>query len=179
MAELATLARPYAIAAFEIAKDERRLELWSNHLSRLTAAIAEPNVAQVVSSPVHTPQLKALVLNDLFADEATESINRFVSVLAENRRLELLPAIQEEFDARLAEENETLEVELTTAIEPTEAEIDRFRDALTQRFERNIQLSTMVDDTVIGGVLIRAGDTVIDHTLRAKLDKLHSTLKRV
>ena len=178
MAELATLARPYAIAAFEIAKDEHRLELWSNHLARLTSAISEPEVAQVVSSPVHTPQRKALVLNELFAEEATETIRRFVSVLAENRRLELLPAIHTEFDARLAEENETLEVELTAAVELNDEETDRFRDALTRRFKRNIQLSTAVDDSVIGGVLIRAGDTVMDHTLRAKLDKLQSTLKR-
>lgn len=179
MAELATLARPYAAAAFEIAKDENRLELWSNHLARLTAALENSEVAQVISSPVHTPPRKALILNDLFGDEATESIRRFVNVLADNRRLELLPEIQDEFEVRLAEENESLEVEITSAVELTEDELATFREVLTRRFDRRIEMSAVVDEAVLGGAMIRAGDTVVDSTVRGKLEKLRTTLTRV
>lgn len=178
MAELATLARPYANAVFEVAKEEDRLDLWSRSLAILVRTLQETEVQQLVASPIHSPAKKAITLTDILGDRLSESVRRFVHVLAENRRLDLLPEIQAGFEAKLEEEQRTLTVEITTAVDLTVEEKKRFTDTLQQRFRRDISLATEVDSSVLGGALIRAGDTVLDGTVRGKLEKLRNQMQR-
>lgn len=178
MAELATLARPYASAVFEIAREEGRLDRWSRVLALLTQALELPEIRQLVASPTHSPARKAIALTDILGDQLDESMRRFIHVLSENRRLELLPQIRDGFETRLAEEQRTLTVEVTTAVGLTEQEEKQFEDALKRRFQREVSLETVVDPTVLGGALVRAGDTVLDGTVRGKLEKLRSQLQR-
>ncbi len=178
MAELATLARPYANAIFEVAKAEDRLDLWSRSLAVLVRTLQEPEVQPLIASPIHSPAKKAITLTDILGGQISESMRRFVHVLAENRRLELLPEIQEGFEAKLEEEQRTLTVEVTTAVDLTDEEKKRFTDTLQRRFQRDISLATEVDTTVLGGALIRAGDTVLDGTVRGKLEKLRNQMQR-
>ncbi|MCY3885462.1 MAG: F0F1 ATP synthase subunit delta [Gammaproteobacteria bacterium] len=178
MAELATLARPYANAVFEFAKEEGRLELWSRTLAVLVRTLQEDEVQSLVASPIHSPAKKAITLTDILGDQLSDSMLRFVHVLAENRRLELLPEIQEGFEAKLEEEQRTLTVEMTTAVDLTNEEKTRFTNTLQQRFQRDISLATEVDPNVLGGALIRAGDTVLDGTVRGKLEKLRNQMQR-
>ena len=178
MAELATLARPYASAVFEIAKEEELLDRWARVLTLLKTALDEPEVAQLIASPSHTPVRKAITLTDILGDQLNESMRRFVHILAENRRLELLPQILAEFETRLEEEQRTLSVEITSAIELSDPEKQQFEGALRQRFDRDISLTMVVDPSVLGGALIRAGDTVLDGTVRGKLEKLRAQLQR-
>lgn len=178
MAELATLARPYANAVFEVAKQEDRLDLWSRSLAVLVRTLQEPQIQPLIASPIHSPAKKAIALTDILGDRLSESVRRFVHVLAENRRLELLPEIQEGFEAKLEEEQRTLTVEITTAVDLTDEEKKQFTDTLQQRFQRDISLATLVDSTVLGGALIRAGDTVLDGTVRGKLEKLRNQMQR-
>lgn len=178
MAELATLARPYASAAFDIAKDQNQLDRWSDVLRLLTQTIQVSEVRQLIESPVHSPARKALGLTDLLGDQLTDSMRRFIQVLADNRRLELIPQVREAFDVRLEEERRTLAVEVTAAVELSDSERQRFEDALRRRFERDINLSSIVDPSVLGGALIRAGDTVLDGTVRGKLEKLRAHMQR-
>ena len=178
MAELATLARPYANAVFEVAKQEDRLDLWSRSLAVLVRTLQEPEIQPLIASPIHSPAKKAIALTDILGDRLSESVRRLVHVLAENRRLELLPEIQEGFEAKLEEEQRTLTVEITTAVDLTDEEKKQFTDTLQQRFQRDISLATLVDSTVLGGALIRAGDTVLDGTVRGKLEKLRNQMQR-
>ena len=178
MAELATLARPYANAVFEVAKEEERLDLWSRSLAILVRTLQESEVQQLVASPIHSPAKKAITLTDILGDRLSESVRRFVHVLAENCRLDLLPEIQAGFEAKLEEEQRTLTVEITTAVDLTDEEKKRFTDTLQQRFRRDISLATEVDSSVLGGALIRAGDTVLDGTVRGKLEKLRNQMQR-
>lgn len=178
MAELATLARPYANAVFEVAKEEDRLDLWSRTLAVLVRALEEPEVQPLIASPIHSPAKKAITLTDILGDQLTESMRRFVHVLAENRRLELLPEIREGFEVKLEEEQRTLTVEITTAVDLTDEEKKRFTDTLQQRFQRDISLANEIDPQVLGGALIRAGDTVLDGTVRGKLEKLRNQMQR-
>ncbi len=178
MAELATLARPYASAAFDIAKDQNQLDRWSDVLRLLTQTIQVSEVRQLIESPVHSPARKALGLTDLLGDQLTDSMRRFIQVLADNRRLELIPQVREAFEVRLEEERRTLAVEVTAAVELSDSERQRFEDALRRRFERDINLSSIVDPSVLGGALIRAGDTVLDGTVRGKLEKLRAHMQR-
>ena len=108
----------------------------------------------------------------------TESTKRFVRVLAENQRLDLIPEIRATFEELLAEERKTLAVEVTTAVELTPEEVKAFDDALTRKYQREINLTIKVDPEIVGGALIRAGDTVLDGTVRGKLEKLQTSLMR-
>ncbi|MXW07932.1 MAG: ATP synthase F1 subunit delta, partial [Gammaproteobacteria bacterium] len=103
---------------------------------------------------------------------------RFVRVLAENQRLNLISEIRATFEELLAEERRTLAVEVTTAVELTSEEVEAFDDALTRKYQREINLTIKVDPDIVGGALIRAGDTVLDGTVRGKLEKLQTSLMR-
>ena len=172
MAELATLARPYANAAFDVAKAAARLEEWSRGLSLLALANADSTVQTIMASPMTTAPEKAHKLIELFRDELSDPIQQFVHVLAENKRLPLLGEIATQFEVRRAEEARTLDVEVTTAVPLSESERERFQEILGRRFEQQINLTTAVDEALIGGAHIRAGDTVIDGSLQGRLAKL-------
>lgn len=178
MAESATLARPYALAAFDIARESNRFAHWSRALEQLAQVTGAPEIHDYISSPVHTTVAKATTVVDLLEDDLTESTKRFVRVLAENQRLDLIPEIRATFEELLAEERKTLAVEVTTAVELTPEEIRAFDDALTRKYQREINLTVKVDPEIIGGALIRARDSVLDDTVRGKLEKLQTSLTR-
>ncbi|MEC9286406.1 MAG: F0F1 ATP synthase subunit delta, partial [Pseudomonadota bacterium] len=145
MAELATLARPYANAAFDIAQTEGRFEEWSRGLNLLALASEDPTLQTVIALPMTTAPEKAHKLIELFRDELSDSVRQFVHVLAENKRLSLLAEITTQFEVRRAEEARTLDVEITTAVTLSEAEKSRFQEILERRFEQQINLTTTVD----------------------------------
>lgn len=178
MAELATLARPYANAAFDIAKGESSLDQWSNSLGLLAAAVDAPVVQELLSSPDIEDDAKALRLADMFRDELNDRSRRFLSVLAENKRLELLPEIAEQYEVRRAEEEQSLDVEIISAYPLTDEQADKLKAALHRKYEREINLSSSVDAELMGGAVIRAGDNVIDGSVRGKLEKLRESLQR-
>ena len=178
MAEFATLARPYANAAFDVAKSAGRLEEWSRGLNLLALAGEDPNLKAMIQSPTATTAEKAFKLAELFRDDLLDSVRQFVHVLAENKRLSLLAEITTQFEVRRAEEARTLDVEVTTAVPLSDSEQNRFQEILECRFEQQINLTTAVDETIIGGAHIRAGDTVIDGSLRGRLAKLGEAFAR-
>lgn len=178
MAEFATLARPYAIAAYDIATASDRRDEWSQALMLLAQATIEPGVQDLIGSPSLSAAQKAHHIRVLLEDELREDQRRFVAVLADNHRLELLPSIASEFEAMRAEDDKTLDVVLTTAIDLTPEEIREIVDALEVRFERTISATTVVDESIVGGAIVRAGDTVFDGSVRGKLEKMRDALLR-
>lgn len=178
MAEIATIARPYANAVFDIAKAEKHLDAWSRQLSFAAAAAAEPTVKEVIDAPSVTNDEKAQKIAQVCGDALDQMGRRFVQVLARNKRLNLLPEISAQFEKLRAQEEKSLDVEVISAYELTEQEQTRLADVLHRRFEREIQLTSRVDATLMGGVIIRAGDTVIDGSVRGKLEKLAESLQR-
>lgn len=179
MAELATLARPYANAIFDIARQDRLLDRWSRSLGFLASASADENVRGLLESPSATDEQKAHTLAELCGDELGDKERGLIAVLARNGRLALFAEIHAQFEALRAEEERVLEVEVVAAYELLEDQRQELIDALGRRFEREIQLSSRVDTSLLGGAVIRAGDTVIDGSVRGKLDKLSETLQRV
>lgn len=180
MAELATFARPYANAAFDLASARGDQDRWSRTLDFLAQTLAEPGVRTLVAAPVADAQ-KAYEFLELLRTEfgeVTEPVRRFIQVLASNKRLALLSEISEQFESLKAEAEQTLDVEVTSAVAMTDDEVERLSAALKARFEREIEVSTAVDDSLIGGAVIRAGDTVVDGSVRGKLDKLAESLAR-
>ena len=180
MAELATFARPYANAAFDLATARGDQDRWSRTLDFLARTLLEPGVRDLVASPVADAQ-KAHEFLELLRTEfggVTEPVRRFIQVLASNKRLALLGEISEQFEAQKAEAERTLDIEVTSAVEMTNDEIERLSAALEARFEREREVCTAVDESLIGGAVVRAGDTVVDGSVRGKLEKLAESLAR-
>lgn len=178
MAEIATLARPYANAVFDVAKGDADLDRWSRMLALLAAAAENETVQILLSAPDVEEMQKASRLAEICGDDLNDHGKRFVQVLAANKRLPLLPAIQAQFEALRAEEQATLDVAVTSAFPLSEAESEKLKRALSERFQKEVSMSSSVDDSLIGGAIIRAGDTVIDGSVRGRLNKLAETIQR-
>ena len=111
------------------------------------------------------------------ADELDDHGRGFLKLLAENKRLELLPEIHEQFQALRAEWERTLEVEVVSAYELDDADAERLKTRLAERYDRQVSMTSRVDSSLIGGAVIRAGDTVIDGSVRGRLGKLAEQLR--
>ena len=183
MAELATLARPYAKALFAVAMDERQqnpesLADWAGTLGFLAALISQPRIRALLDSPLLGNAEKAERLIELVGDQLSANGAQFVRVLAENKRLGLLGMIRTQFEAMRAAQERSLDVEVISAYEMDEAAANALKETLKQRFGRDILMSSQTDANLIGGAIIRAGDTVIDGSVRGKLNKLAEALQR-
>ncbi|OPX55679.1 F-type H+-transporting ATPase subunit delta [Oceanospirillum multiglobuliferum] len=172
MAELSTVARPYAKAAFEYAFSQGQLAEWSNMLSLAATAVSDKAVQNVLSNPGISQQQKAEVVLDICAAVMNENGKNFVQTLSEVGRLSLFPQIAAQFEVLKAEQEKTVEVEIFSAYELTNEQQTKLAQALQKRLNREIKIQTQVDKSLIGGVLIHAGDTVIDGSVRGKLAKL-------
>jgi len=178
VAETATLARPYAGAAFDIAREADRLDQWSRQLASLAAAADVDEVQEFIALPSLPGPVKAQRIIDLLGDELGTDARRFVHVLANNKRLDLLGEIASQFEALKAAAERTLDVEIVSAVELTDSQLAGFVEGLTQRFGQEIEVATRVDEDVVGGAIIRAGDTVIDGSVRGRIAKLTEALLR-
>ena len=179
MAENSTLARPYARAVFELARDKSAFDRWSKVLSVLASLSADTSVQAMLTSPKAAPAVRAEVLSEL-AGKSGEKLDpqarNFVQLLAENRRLALIPEIAADYERLRAEAENTLEVELKAAMPVDAAEQKLIADALHKKLGRKITLKYVEDKTLIGGAVIRAGDLVIDGSVREKLALLTAAL---
>jgi len=178
MAELATLSRPYANAVFAVAKSDNTLERWSRMLAFLVTAAADSQVKRLLDSPEVADEQKAFRLGELCGDELNDRARKFVAVLAQNKRLNIIGHIREQFEELRAAEEQALDVEVLSAYPLSDDESERLRRALADKYAKEVNLTSAVDSSLIGGAIIRAGDTVIDGSLRGKLDKLSETLQR-
>ena len=172
MAESITLARPYAKASFEVALAAGELSVWSQSLKLLARVAAHDTVRRTMLSPALTAAEQASILIKLCGDELMPKAGNLVRLLAENKRLQLLPEISELFESLKANQEMTVDVELSTAFELNKDVVKKITQALQTRLNREIKLQTRVDKNLIGGAVIRAGDTVIDSSVRGKLTKL-------
>lgn len=178
MAEIATLARPYANAVFDLARSVDRLAEFSPMLALLARAVETSEVRALIAEPSLTPVAKAHQLIDVVREDIDDRCRRFVQVLADNQRLDLLPEIATQYEALKAEAEKTLDVEITTAVQLTERQYDSYSEALRRRFEQDVNVNVEVDPALVGGAVIRAGDTVIDGSVRGRLTRLVESLQR-
>ena len=176
MAEITTIARPYAKAAFQFAFEQKELGQWSSMLDYLAAVTCDEAMLVVLQSPSMTSVQKAEAIVSIDEDRLNAQGKNFIFLLAENDRLELLPAISHLFELLKAEQEKTVEVIVTTAYDLASEEADKLADSLKERLGREVQISSEIDKSLIGGLIIRAGDMVIDGSVRGKLAKLSERL---
>ena len=176
MAERATIARPYAKAAFEYARGANDFAAWSQALARLAEIVADPRVAELTKSPQWSAADVATLIIDVGGASLNPGMQNFVRVLAENHRLLLLPEIAAHYEEfRSAVEN-TVDVEVVSAVKLDAAQSDKLSAALTRRLKRNVRMKNSVDATLLGGAVLRAGDLVIDGSLKGRLERLATEL---
>ena len=177
MAEPTTLARPYARAAFEAARNADQLGLWLEQLTVAGAVASDPKIVQLLGSPSYSPERKAAALADVIGGERPDGFHNLLAVLAENDRLILLPQICELFAAFKAEQERSIAVELVSAFPMDEDWQRKLTEALGRKLNRDIVLTTQVDESLLGGAIIRAGDTVIDGSVKGRLARLNTALQ--
>ena len=173
MSSAATLARPYARAAFLVARDQQALPAWSAALAFAAQAASTPAVASLFGHPrVQAQELVEL----LAAPSSSEDQLRFLNVLAENGRLPLLVEIRAQFEALRAAAERVVPVQVRSAAALSEAEVDALKASLKKRFGAEVSLSLEVDADLLGGAVISAGDVVIDGSVRGKLKRMERAL---
>ena len=175
--EKTTIARPYAEAVYGRAAETDKLDLWSDMLALLGAAASTPEVAELIANPLLPPdQVRELML-DIGGGHLSEEGQNLVKLLVDNDRLSLLPEIAALYERLKRERQGVLQVEVTSAYALNVAQKKALAEALKERLERDIEISAVKDPSLIGGILIRAGDLVIDGTVRGQLHKLANELR--
>jgi len=170
-----TVARPYAQAAFEVARDADRLAQWSELLDSLAALCREPASAALLQHPAIAPVDLAEALVAAL-DGVDEDGANFIRLLAERRRLLVAQAIASQFAELRAEAEGRMTVEVHTAHALDESSADKLRKQLGERLGRKIELEVIDDEALLGGVVLRAGDLVIDGSVKGQLDRLAAAM---
>jgi F-type H+-transporting ATPase subunit delta len=176
MAETLTVARPYAQAAFLFASQHNVLKDWSDMLALLATVADDPDMRTLIENPRMTETQLADLIVGIGGDRLSEQCANFVRVLAENRRLALLPDIAALFEIERSRAEGRIQAELTTAFPATEAQQARIIESLRRRLGREVELTCRTDASLLGGAIIRAGDLVIDGSVRGKLERLGTAL---
>jgi F-type H+-transporting ATPase subunit delta len=176
MAEILTIARPYAQAAFQFADSHHTLKEWSGMLEFLAVVAADTEMIELIENPRMMESQLAELFISIGADRLDDNCHNFIRLLAENRRLKLLPEIAALFEIQRREAERTIRAELITAFPATEAQQASVTAALKQRLGRDIELECKTDAALLGGAIIRAGDLVIDGSVRGKLERLSNSL---
>lgn len=171
-ADRTTIARPYAKAAFAEARHSGRLQQWSEALRVAAAVVRDPRVEALLDNPHMTPFGLAMLVIDIAGEQLDEHGRNFVRMLAENRRLGYLPEISSLFDELRDREEGWVDVTVTSAVQLSPEQQSALADALARRLNRKVRIHGEVDPALIGGAVLRAGDLVIDGSLRSRLDRM-------
>src|SRR5579862_7228083 len=172
MADKTTIARPYAKAAFEEAKVHNQLEPWSETLRTASTVVQDARVQRLLGNPAVSNAELAKLVADLAGPQLDGQGRNFVQTLAENRRLAYLPEISTLFDELKDEAEGVIDVTITSAAPLDKAQQDTVASALQRRLKRQIRLHSETDPALLGGAVLRAGDLVIDGSVRTRLERI-------
>jgi F-type H+-transporting ATPase subunit delta len=188
MAELITVARPYARAAFESASAAASLPAWSDFLARAAALVRDEQLAPLIGNPrVPSEQLIGLLLElagtpaaarpaAATAQHLREEQANFLALLAHNRRLRLLPEVATQYEVLRAEAENIADVEVVSARELTAEQSAKLKAALERRLGHAVRLHARVDPALLGGAVVHYGDFVVDGSLRRRVERLGGEL---
>ncbi len=176
MAEKETAARPYAEAVFGLARERGELKQWSEMLAFASEIASDAAIIELA----HDPRVSRTRLAELFLDIARGRLSaeagNFIRVLIENRRLTLVPEVARQFERLRGEAEGRIDVTVTSAYPLTRSQMKTIEEALKRRFGHDVSVTALVDEALIGGIVVRAGDTVIDGSVKGRLQQLAAHL---
>jgi F-type H+-transporting ATPase subunit delta len=176
MAEISTIARPYAVAAYKLGREQKSLAKWSEMLNFATSVAADAQMQAYIQNPnVISSELQTTFLK-VCGDKLNEQGQNLIKVLVEYGRLSILPAVTEAFEALKALDEGTLDAQIVAAAKPSAAEVKDLVKRLEAKFGKKIEANVSVDSELIGGIKIIVGDTVIDASVKGQLQNLAYTL---
>ncbi|HEX4896354.1 MAG TPA: F0F1 ATP synthase subunit delta [Solimonas sp.] len=178
MADISTLARPYAKAVFELAREGGKYAAWSEALKALAQLVADPKLAALAGHPSLTRAELAGALDQALRGKLAPEALSFVRLLVENGRLKVAPAIAEQYEALRAEAESRVEVQITSAATVDKQQQDQLAAAVRKRLARDVAIAWNTDPALIAGAVIRAGDLVIDGSVRGELERLQTALSK-
>ena len=176
MSDLTTIARPYAKAAFDFAVEKDALEQWAQMLAFSAEVAKNEQIAELLSSAMSAEKLAEIFIA-VCGEQFDEFGQNLIKVMADNGRLQALPEVAAEFIALKKEHEKKVDVEVISATELSEQQLADITSKLELRLERKVQLNCSVDEALLGGVIIRAGDLVIDNSARGRLNRLSDALQ--
>ena len=176
MAELTTLARPYAKAAFEYAIEAKQLAEWSEMLGFAAQVVNDESMQQLLTSPHFTKEDQTAAMLKVVEDKFDAKGVNFIKLLAQNKRLLALPEIEVLFNYLRSEFEKIIEAQVTSASELNEQQITQLKEKLSAKLGRKVEISVDLNADLLGGLIIQAEDLVIDGSVRGQLAKLSDTL---
>jgi len=176
MAELMTIARPYAEAVFALAKEQNTLPTWSEQLANLGTIASDPSMQAFMADPAHTDEEKVSVFVNVMGSNLNDQGKNLLNTMAENGRLAALPEVSEQFDVlRAAEENRVLAT-VISAFDVTDEQKNKLSAALNAKFGADVEISYEVDASLVSGIKIKVGDWAIDGSALSQLNKLGAAI---
>ena len=172
MADNASIARPYAKAVFDLATEIGNQDDWSNTLESLAVIAQDEEFGKAVNSPQVKPEQLEEVVLGLLGKNMPEGGGNFIKLLTQNGRFEALPEVQQQYAVLLAESRESIEAEVLTALPLSAAQKKNLTAALKARLGVSVSIVETIDESLIGGAIVKAGDLVIDGSAKGRVEKL-------
>lgn len=171
MSEQITIARPYAEAAFSFAKDQSKVNEWQMMLTFAAEVSQQSAIKSLMNSDIRAEAI-ATIFIDICEDQLDEYQKNFIRVVAENHRLSFLPEVLELYANYRQELDSTIEADLISASQLSSAQLEKISKAIEKKLNRKINLNTSIDSSLLSGFIVRAGDFVIDNSIKAQLTRL-------
>jgi len=178
MADFTTAARPYANAVYDLANQSSTLDSWGDALANLANVVNESQMTEMLSNPDLGKQQKGELVIQVMGDNLNQQQQNLVKLMAENGRLALMGDVLEQFEVARAKAENKIEAEVVSAFELSAEQTDELVNTLKNKLGSDVTLTTTVDESLIGGVVIKAGDTIIDASMKSQLDTLALSLAR-
>lgn len=178
MADFTTAARPYARAVYQQATETSSVEGWSDALGLMAAVVGDATMVEVLDNPQLGREQKGDLVLQVVGDKLNEQQKNLIKLMAQNGRLKALPELVVQFESYRAEAEGKIDAEVVSAFPLSDEQEKAIVATLKTRFGREITLSTTTDESLIGGVVIKAGDTIIDGSMKSQLESLAMALSR-
>jgi len=176
MSELLTTARPYAKALFKTAREQNMIDAYFDMLKNLLTVVSDKNVSKILSNDSYDSKYKSSLITDILKDSSNEHFNRFVNLLIDNARIDVVHEITNLYDIYLQEEKSQKTALIDTAFELDSNQITEIKKALEKRFDKKIEIKQNIDSTLLAGAVVKVDDLVIDGSYKEQLRKLESHL---
>ena len=178
MSDFTTAARPYANAVYDTASESNSLDSWGDALTNLATVVSDTQMSKLLESPDLGRTEKGELLIKVLGDNLTDKQQNLVKLMAENSRLKLMPDVLEQFEVARAKAENKIEAEISSAFELSTEQVSELVNTLKNKLGSDVTVTTSIDASLIGGVVIKAGDTIIDASMKSQLDSLALSLGR-